>query len=233
MISTTTASVHMTLNMIDAFMGEQDVPERNEQAVDIHRPVERFKRRRERKKKLQALTDEDKDALRKASTGCLTGKMIEGYLREGEGDKEKGDKTDDDDSNEDENKNSNDDDNNDDNLDESNEKSNRKIKSTGSGEEQTKNFRTKHDPNNWSLENIANMTERAKEMETRIQKLQRATRYVLRIDRQNKLTHGARMQRTGDISRILLPKLREMPEGYPFIQDPFTMKELRKCRNND
>jgi hypothetical protein len=77
-ISTTTASVHMTLNMIDTLMCEQDVREKNEQAADIHRPIERFKRKRERKKKAQALTDETKSALRKASAGYSTSKMMEG-----------------------------------------------------------------------------------------------------------------------------------------------------------
>jgi hypothetical protein len=142
-MSTTTENVNMTLNMIDALMGKQDVREKNEQAVNLHRPIKRFKRRRERKKKLQALTDEDKSALRKASAECSTSKMMEGYLRQGEG-CEESDETADDDTDEDEH----DSDDNDNDLDESNEQSNRKRKSTGSGEERAKNFRTKHDPSN-------------------------------------------------------------------------------------
>jgi hypothetical protein len=48
-----------------------------------------------------------------------------------------------------------------------------------------------------------------------------------------RLAHAVKMNRTADLSKILLFKDHQMPEGHPFIWDNLAEGGWRRCQSNE
>jgi len=192
------------IGIATTLFSEQDLRHENETAIETHRPTDRYDRRHERTKRYASLTQSDRQALHAI---CGDDLRRSTHIAEILGETEEEEIP----------------------ANESTEALySRRANKT---EEKASEFRRKYSPRELGIPDIPGTLAQAKVTSKLLESLAKAMMSIARHDRQDRLLHGAKTTRTGNIARILRPKTYMMPEGHPFTLDPVT-KQTRRCRTN-
>ena len=175
----------------------------NEKAIEYHRPLDRFDRKRERKRRYQALEMTDRQCIQELFQNDLRpNKWLSEIL-----------------------------DTQDDSPATAQNDSNQQP--YAEADDRAKQFWDKFGPQQLGITDIVDPIDKARKLSQTARKLEQAMKSVARHDRQHRLIHAVRTTRTAHAARVLNPKTRQQPEGHPFIVDQDSGKTRRCRTNEE